>query len=190
MRFLETKIPGVYVIQPERLADTRGYFARTFCIHEFESRGINPRIVQCSTSYNARRATLRGLHYQLAPHAETKLIRCTRGAIFDVLADLRPDSPTYLHWAGIELSESNGKSLYVPEGVAHGFQTLVHKTEVFYQISEFFHSESASGVRWDDPALNIEWPLKPATISDRDLALPLVSGTEATTAQPRRGAIR
>lgn len=175
MRFLETKIPGAYVIQPERLADKRGYFARTFCLREFESRGLNPNIVQCSTSYNPRRGTLRGLHFQVAPHAEAKLVRCTRGAIFDVLVDLRPDSPAYLRWFGVELSDSNGKSLYIPEGLAHGFQTLVQKTEVFYQISEFFRPECSCGIRWDDPVLKIEWPLKLTAISERDLSFPLIS---------------
>jgi dTDP-4-dehydrorhamnose 3,5-epimerase len=175
LRFLETKIPGAFVIQPKRLADKRGYFARTFCLREFERRGFNPRVAQCSTSFNPRRGTLRGLHFQVAPHTETKLVRCTRGAIFDVLVDLRPDSPTYLQWCGVGLSESDGKSLYIPEGIAHGFQTLVQKTEVLYQISEFFHPEFSRGIRWDDPALKIDWPLEPTAISERDLSFPLIS---------------
>jgi len=172
--FTETRLKGSYVIEPEMQEDERGYFARTFCQEEFRARGLNPRVVQCSVSFNKHKGTLRGMHYQVAPHLEAKLVSCMRGAIFDVIIDLRPDSSTYSQWFAAELSAENYKILYVPEGVAHGFQTLVHNTVVFYQISEFYHPESATGVRWDDPMYGITWPLETQAISDRDASYPLM----------------
>jgi dTDP-4-dehydrorhamnose 3,5-epimerase len=173
--FRETEVAGGYVVEPERMEDERGYFARTFSAREFADRGLDDRVDQCSTSFNAKAGTLRGLHYQRAPHGEAKLVRCTRGAIFDVCLDLRPDSPSYLRWTGVELSGDNGRALFVPEGCAHGFQTLVDATEVHYQISTPYVPEAARGVRWDDTAFAIEWPPAPAggrTIAARDAEYP------------------
>ena len=158
MIFTETSIPGAYLVEPEHIADERGFFARTWCQHEFEIHGLNPRLVQCSTSFNAKPGTLRGLHYQAPPHMEAKLVRCTRGALFDVIVDLREDSPAYGEWVGIEMSPENGRMVYIPEGVAHGFQTLVPETEIFYQISTYYAPDSAAGIAWDDPDLAIDWP--------------------------------
>jgi dTDP-4-dehydrorhamnose 3,5-epimerase len=173
MIFRETTLKGAWIIEPERLEDERGFFARTWCRDEFEARGLSPDFVQCNVSHNRRRGTVRGLHYQAAPHAEAKLVRCTRGAIFDVLVDLREGSDTYLNWTAAELTADNGKMVFAPEGVAHGFQTLDDDTEVFYQMSEPYHPESAGGVRWDDPRLAIAWPLSERCIvSDRDRSLP------------------
>jgi dTDP-4-dehydrorhamnose 3,5-epimerase len=173
--FRETRVTGSYVVEPERMEDERGFFARTFSSGEFAARGLDDRVEQCSTSFNAKVGTLRGLHYQSAPHGEAKLVRCTRGAIYDVAVDLRPDSPSYLHWFGVELSAADGRALFVPEGCAHGFQTLVDATEVLYQISTPYVPEAARGVRWDDPAFGIEWPPEPPggrTIAPRDAAYP------------------
>ena len=173
MIFLPTVVQGVFCIEPERHADDRGFFARTFCLHEFEAQRETFRPVQCSTSFNARRGTLRGLHYQAEPFGEEKLVRCTRGAIFDVAVDLRRDSPTFLEAATAVLSPGNGKQLYIPRGCAHGFLTLEDETEVEYMISELFAPEAASGLRWDDPKLHIDWPEHPRVISDRDRNWPL-----------------
>lgn len=170
MLFRETHLGGAYVIEPERLADERGFFARTFCEQEFEARGLNPRIVQCNVSFNKLKGTLRGMHYQAAPHEETKLVRCTQGAIYDVIIDLRPASPTFKQWVAVELSRANGLMLFIPEGFAHGFQTLADDTEVFYQMSEFYYPESSRGVRWNDPAFGIRWPAAERAISSRDAA--------------------
>ncbi len=171
-----TKIEGVWLIKPQRHTDERGFFARTWCRQTFQSHGLNPRIDQCSISYNARRGTLRGMHYQAAPHAEAKLVRVTAGAIFDVAIDLRPDSPTYCQWVAAELSEANRHSLYIGEGCAHGFITLADQTEVAYQISAPYHPEAARGVRWNDPAFGIDWPLQPTVISDRDAGYAQMEG--------------
>lgn len=168
MKFTELDLPGAYLVEPEPIADERGFFARTWCEQEFAAQGLNPRLVQCSISYNHRKGTLRGMHYQTKPHEEVKLVRCTQGAIYDVLLDLRADSPAFLRWQSVELTAQNRRMLYIPEGVAHGFQTLTDAAEVFYQMSEFFHSESARGVRWNDPAFGIEWPSDERTISLRD----------------------
>lgn len=168
LKFLPLPLSGAFVVEPEPIADERGFFARTFCAHEFAAHGLNPQLVQCSLSFNKRQGTLRGMHYQTKPREETKLVRCTRGAIYDVILDLRPDSSTFKLWTGVELSEVNRKALYIPAGVAHGFLTLQDETEVFYQISEFFHSECMAGVRWDDPAFSIHWPEKVVVLSDRD----------------------
>lgn len=168
LKFLPLPLLGAFVVEPEPIADERGLFARIFCAHEFTSHNLNPQLVQCSLSFNKRKGTLRGMHYQAKPHEETKLVRCTRGAIYDVILDLRPDSPTFKSWAGVELSAGNRKGLYVPVGFAHGFLTLQDETEVFYQMSEFFYPEYAVGVRWDDPAFGIEWPAIPEVISAKD----------------------
>jgi dTDP-4-dehydrorhamnose 3,5-epimerase len=172
MRFIPTGLAGAYIVEPDRIADERGFFARTWCRNEFSDMGLNPNLVQCNISYNKLRGTLRGMHYQKAPHAEAKLVRCTRGALHDVIIDLRPESDTYLRWVGVELTDENRKALYVPEGFAHGFVTLSDDTEVLYQMSEFFHGESASGVRWDDPAFAIHWPVAVSVISARDRNYP------------------
>lgn len=168
MIFTETKLNGAFVIEPEKLEDERGFFARTWCGHEFTNHGLNPCIAQCSISFNRKRGTLRGMHYQVAPHEESKIVRCTRGAIYDVIIDLRPDSTTFTEWLAVELNAENRRMLYIPEAFAHGFQTLEDNTEIFYQISEFYAPEQARGVRWDDPAFGIEWPLAERTISTRD----------------------
>jgi dTDP-4-dehydrorhamnose 3,5-epimerase len=170
--FNPTAIRGVCVIEPERHEDERGFFARTWCQREFEKRGLNSHLAQCSTSFSKLAGTLRGMHYQLAPHAETKLVRCTRGSIYDVALDLRPSSDTFCRWFSIELTQANHTMLYIPPGVAHGFQTLSDDTEVFYQISEFYHSESSHGVRWNDPAFRIRWALPHPLLSPRDASYP------------------
>ncbi|HVK15858.1 MAG TPA: dTDP-4-dehydrorhamnose 3,5-epimerase [Fimbriiglobus sp.] len=173
MRFLPTNLAGAYVIEPEPRTDERGLFARTYCRDEFATHGLNTTWVQCNVSFNRLRCTLRGMHWQAEPHAEVKLVRCTRGAAFDVIADLRPDSPTCRQWVGVELTAENRRTVYIPAGFAHGFQTLADDTELFYQMSEFYHPDLARGARWDDPALGIEWP--PAAhrvIAARDLSFP------------------
>jgi dTDP-4-dehydrorhamnose 3,5-epimerase len=170
MIFQETPLPGAFLIEPERFEDERGFFARTWCRREFAERGLAAELAQCNTSFNGKKGTLRGMHFQVAPHAEIKLVRCTRGAIYDVIIDLRPDSPGYRRWIGVELTAENLRQLYIPEGYAHGFQTLSDSSEVFYQMSEFYHPESARGVRWDDPVFGITWPLPVSVISPRDRA--------------------
>jgi len=177
MEFMETRLKGAFIIEPERLEDERGFFARTFCLKEFEAHGLNPKMVQCNISYNKHKGTLRGMHYQAAPMAEAKLVRCTRGAIYDVIIDLRPDSPTYCQWLAEELNTENSKMIYIPEGFAHGFQTMEDDTEVFYQMSEFYSPEHARGVRWDDPVFGIEWPLNTKIISEKDNNYPLINQT-------------
>jgi len=173
MIFTETPLAGTWVVEPERVQDERGFFARTFDADEFARRGMRTAFPQCSVSFNARAGTLRGMHYQAAPHEEAKLVRCTAGAVYDVVVDLRPGSPTRMRWFGVELSAGNHRALYVPEGFAHGFQTLVDGSEVFYQISARYHAASGRGVRWDDPAFGIRWPsAEVRVISDRDGAYP------------------
>lgn len=177
MRFTETPLPGAYLIDIERREDERGFFARAWSHDEFEARGINPRIGQCNISFNVRRGTLRGMHYQVPPYAEAKLVRCTMGAIFDVIIDLRPGSPTYKRHFSVVLSSENRRMLYVPEGFAHGFQTLEDATEVFYQMSKVYASEAARGVRWNDPAFGISWPpVAERTVSERDQQFPDFEG--------------
>ena len=168
MIFTPTPLPGVFRIEPERQGDERGFFARTFCRREFQTHGIAFEPVQCSTSFNARRGTLRGLHYQAEPHAETKIVRCTRGRIFDTVVDLRADSPSFRKAFTEILTPDNGVLLFVPEGCAHGFLTLADESEVEYMISESYRPELARGVRWDDPVFAIAWPETPIVISDRD----------------------
>lgn len=168
MLFLPTKITGTWLIEPEKLEDERGFFARTFCSREFEERGLKTQFVQCSVSFSPNKATLRGLHLQIAPREEAKLVHCTRGAIYDVLIDLRKKSPSFGQWMAAELTAENRRMLYVPEGVAHGFQTLVQGAEVFYQISEFHEVSCFRGVRWNDPAFGVRWPLENPILSQRD----------------------
>jgi dTDP-4-dehydrorhamnose 3,5-epimerase len=172
MIFKETRLKGAYIIELEPLADERGFFAHSFCRKEFEEKGLNPNVAQSSISYNKKRGTLRGMHYQTAPYEEAKLVRCTKGAIYDVIIDLRPGSPTYCQWFAVELSAENYKMLYVPEGFAHGFQTIEDDTVVNYQLSEFYHPDSARGVRWNDPAFGIKWPIEPTVISEKDQNTP------------------
>jgi dTDP-4-dehydrorhamnose 3,5-epimerase len=166
MIFRETNLQGAFVIEPERIEDQRGFFARTWSGDEFERHSLDTRLSQCSISFNSRKGTLRGLHYQMAPHEEIKLVRCTMGAIYDVIVDLRPASPSFMQWFAIELTAENRRMLYIPHGLAHGYQTLIDSSEVFYQISEPYHPQSARGVRWDDPAFGIVWP----TVDQRVMA--------------------
>ena len=170
MQFTATKLEGAWVIEPQLHEDNRGLFARTFCAREFREQGLVDSFVQCNTSWNARKGTVRGLHYQLPPSSEVKLVRCTAGALWDVIVDLRPDSPTYLQHVGIELTARNRLALYIPGMFAHGFQTLEESTEVFYQMSEFYSPKLSRGIRYDDPKLQVKWPLPVASISDQDLS--------------------
>lgn len=168
MIFTETKINGAFIIEPELLWDERGFFARTFCKDEFEEYGLETDIVQCNISYNKKKGTLRGMHYQAHPYDEAKIVSCTKGAIYDVILDLRTESGSCHQWIAVELSDENFRMVYIPKGCAHGFQTLKDETVVCYQMSEFFHPESARGVRWDDPVFGIHWPTGKKIISDRD----------------------
>ena len=172
MNFVPTPLAGAYMVDPEPRNDERGFFARTWCQNEFEKHGLNPRLVQCNISFNIRKGTWRGMHYQEAPHEEAKLIRCTMGSICDVIVDLRPDSPTFRQHLTVMLSAKNRKMLYVPERFAHGFVTLEDDTEVFYQMSEFYAPESARGFRWNDPSFDIRLPLEVSVISGRDQSYP------------------
>lgn len=176
MRIESTPIRGCVVVRPERHADERGYFARTWDRALFDTLGLTIGIAQCSTSFSEREGTLRGMHYQAAPHEEAKLVRCTRGAIWDVCLDLRPDSPTHRQWHAETLSADNGVALYIPEGCAHGHLTLTSASEVFYMISVPHMPEAGRGVRWDDPAFGIEWPMQPVVMNDRDASYPSVEG--------------
>ena len=176
----KTPLAGAFVIEPELLEDARGFFARTWCERELGARGLVTRIAQCSTSFNKKRGTLRGMHFQAAPFAETKIVRCTRGSMYDVIIDLRPAASTFTRHFAVELTAENRKALYVPAGFAHGFQTLEDNTEVFYQISEFYSSAHACGVRWDDPAFGIRWPDDERTIADRDRSYPDFRATGPT----------
>lgn len=174
MKFTETKLKGAFIIDIEPREDERGFFARSWCEDEFKKHGLNPRLAQCNISFNKKKGTLRGMHYQVAPFAEAKLVRCTRGAIYDVIIDLRPDSPTFKRWVSVELAAENHRALYVPEDFAHGFQTLMDNTEVFYQMSEFYHPECARGVRWNDVAFEIVWPILDVVISENDSKIGLL----------------
>jgi dTDP-4-dehydrorhamnose 3,5-epimerase len=176
MIFTETALKGAFIIEPEQLSDERGFFARTWCQKEFLNHGLNPNIVQCSISYNRKKGTLRGMHYQAAPHEETKLVRCTAGAIYDVIVDLRKDSSTFRKWISAELNEENRKMLYIPAGFAHGFQTLADNAEVFYQMSEFYTASHARGIRWNDPAFDIRWPFEVSVMSEKDEQIPGFAG--------------
>lgn len=168
MIFRPLPISGAFLIEPERLSDNRGFFARTWCRDEFAKHGLDTQLTQCNVSFNHSAGTVRGMHYQKAPHGEVKLVRCTMGAIYDVIVDMRTDSPTFKTWYGVELSAENRLMLSIPEGVAHGFQTLLDQSEVFYQMSREFHPESSVGFRWNDPAIGIQWPNPVQVISDRD----------------------
>lgn len=173
MKFTPAPLAGVVVIDEEPLADERGFFARTWCVREMEAHGLTSRVVQCNVSFNRRAGTLRGMHFQAPPYEEVKIVRCTRGAIYDVVLDLRPESPAFKRWTAVELSAANRRALYVPAGFAHGFQSLEDDSEVVYQMSEFFQPGSGRGVRWDDPAFAIEWPpTAHRVIHAKDLAYP------------------
>jgi dTDP-4-dehydrorhamnose 3,5-epimerase len=175
MVFRETCLKGAYVIDVELNSDERGAFGRSYCWREFEERGLDPHIVQCNISRNRKRGTVRGMHYQAAPHEEAKLIRCSRGSMYDVIVDLRPNSPSFGQWTGVELAADPSRPLrmiFVPKGFAHGFQTLEDDTEVFYQMSEFHVPDAARGFRWNDPAFSIEWPEPVRVISERDRTYP------------------
>ena len=175
MKFTETKLKGAFIIELEERSDSRGFFARTFCAREFEEHGLKPAVVQCNMSYNHKKGTMRGMHYQVEPAMEAKLVRCTRGAVYDVIVDMRPDSPTYLEHIGVELTADNRVALYVPEMFAHGYLTLVDGAEVFYQVSEFYTPGTERGLRYDDPALGIDWPVPIEVISEKDAAWALMS---------------
>jgi dTDP-4-dehydrorhamnose 3,5-epimerase len=169
MRFIATKLDGAWIVEPEPHEDSRGLFARVFCAREFRDQSLMDAFVQCNASWNARKGTVRGFHYQIPPSSEVKLVRCTAGSLWDVIIDLRPDSPTYLDHLSVELTAKNRRTLYVPEMFAHGFQTLEDATEVFYQMSEFYAPDLAKGLRYDDPKLGVKWPLAIASISEKDL---------------------
>jgi len=172
MRFHELPLSGAFLIVPDRKEDERGYFARTFCRRTFLERGLEDCSLQCSLSHNRARGTLRGMHFQMRPHGESKLVRCSRGSIFDVIVDLRPSSATFAHWYAAELTQENVHALYIPKGFAHGFVTLRDETDVVYQMAEPFVASAASGFRWDDSDVAIDWPLEPRVVSERDAALP------------------
>jgi len=172
MIFHESRISGAFEIHPEFMNDERGSFARTWCRREFQAHGLNPSLAQCNVSSNKRRGTLRGMHYQIGEHAEAKLVQCISGSIYDVMLDLRPESPTFKNWVAVTLTAEKHNMVYVPEGCAHGFMTLEDRTEVFYQMSQFYNVEAAYGVRWNDPAFRIEWPAKVEVISERDRSYP------------------
>lgn len=168
MIFTETCLQGAYLVDLELVEDERGFFARTWCAKEFKAQGLHPELVQCNLSYNAKRGTLRGMHYQCSPHEEIKLVSCIAGAMYDVIIDLRNQSPTFGQWQAFELTAQNHRALYIPAGFAHGFQTLQDETHVFYQMSEYYHPECSCGMRWDDPKFDIAWPLEAKIISDKD----------------------
>jgi dTDP-4-dehydrorhamnose 3,5-epimerase len=179
MIFTETDLPGAFLIDLEPIGDDRGFFARVLCEKEFAEHGLNMDIVQANTSYSAHRGTLRGLHFQASPHAEAKMVRCLRGRIYDVMVDIRPDSPTYRKWVGVELSDTNRRMAYVPEGVAHGFLTLTDDCEVLYPVTAAYAAEAERGLRYDDPALGIEWPAEVRVVSDKDRAWSFLDSTPA-----------
>lgn len=181
MVFKETQLKGVFLIEMQPLEDERGFFARTFCREEFVKRGLNPEVVQCNLSYNRKRGTLRGMHYQIAPREEAKLVSCTSGRIYDVVIDLRANSATYCKWLAVELSARGRRMLYVPEGCAHGFQTLEDDSQVFYQMSDFYARECVRGIRWNDPAFGIQWPEDPRIMSERDRDYPDFDGRTKST---------
>jgi dTDP-4-dehydrorhamnose 3,5-epimerase len=168
MQFTETKLAGAFIIDLERREDERGFFARAFCQHEFAEHGLNTRIAQSNVAFNRDAGTLRGMHFQFPPAAETKLVRCTRGAIVDMIVDVRPESPSYLEHVAVELSAENGRALYVPERFAHGYQVLADETETSYQVGEFYAPEVEGGLRYDDPRLGLEWPLPVLEMSEKD----------------------
>jgi dTDP-4-dehydrorhamnose 3,5-epimerase len=168
MKFTPTKIPGAYLIEIQPTTDERGFFARSFCADEFHQHGLNSNFTQCNVSFTSKQGTIRGMHYQVAPNTEAKLVRCTKGAIYDIILDLRPESPTFKQWVAAELTAGNHRMFYIPPGCAHGFQTLIDDTEVFYQMSGVYSADAAMGVRWNDPAFGIEIPLAISVINERD----------------------
>ena len=172
MIFQNTKVEGVIEVLPELKHDERGFFARTWCSQEFAAHGLNPSVVQCNISMNRHKGTLRGIHFQTAPHQEAKLVRCTKGRVYDVALDLRQESSTFMQWTAVELTAEAENALYIPEGCGHGFLTLEDETELFYQMSAFYHPQAASGVRWNDPAFKIAWPAPVEVISERDNTYP------------------
>lgn len=172
MKFIETTLKGAFLIEMELVRDNRGFFARYFCENEFKNSGLNPNLSQISLAFNEKKGTLRGMHYQNKPHEEAKLVRCTTGSIFDVIIDLRKDSPTFKKWFSVELKSEDYKMIYLPEGFAHGYQTLKDNTEVVYHMSVPFNPETYSGVRWNDPLFNIKWPFKDPIASDKDKNYP------------------
>jgi dTDP-4-dehydrorhamnose 3,5-epimerase len=172
LKFTETRIGGVFLVDLEPVADDRGFFARTYCEEEFRRNGLEPRIAQSSMAFNARRGTLRGMHFQREPHSEVKLVRCTSGGVYDVVIDLRADSPTFRQWFGTELTARNRRMIYIPHGIAHGYQSLEDETEISYQMSAPYRPEAAAGVRWDDPAFAVRWPLEVTAITERDRSYP------------------
>jgi dTDP-4-dehydrorhamnose 3,5-epimerase len=177
MIFYETELPGAFLIESEPIEDFRGFFARTWCRREFEAHGLNPDLAQANLAFSRKKDTLRGMHYQIPPFTETKSVRCLKGAIYDVIIDLRPDSPTYTQWTGVTLTAENRRMFYIPEGFAHGYQTLADETEVFYQVSQFYAPECERGIRWDDPAFSVRWPEADRPIlSEKDANWPLYPG--------------
>lgn len=173
MIFKETKLQGAFIVELEKFEDERGFFAHSWSERKFAEHGLDPRVAECSISFNRKRGTLRGMHYQAAPHGQVKLVRCSRGAIYDVIIDLRTGSPTFKQWVGVELTSENRRMLYIPKDFAHGFQTLDDETEVFYQMSDAYAPESGRGVRWNDPAFGIAWPEAAAIIiNERDRTYP------------------
>ena len=172
MIFTELRVAGAWAVEVQQREDERGFFARVFCREEFQAHGLPGDFVQCSASFNLRRGTLRGMHFQKAPSREGKLVRCTSGVILDVIIDLHPDSATYCAWEAMELTAENRRALYIPPGFAHGFQALTDNAEVFYQMTDFYAPDLAGGVRWNDPAFGIDWPIQPPILSDRDAAYP------------------
>lgn len=194
MIFTETRLKGAYVIDLERREDARGFFARAFCQHEFEAHGLKPIIAQANVAHNRQKGTVRGMHFQIPPAAETKLVRCTRGAILDIIVDLRPESPTYLQHVAVELNEDNQLALYVPERFAHGYQVLCDKTDTSYQVGEFYSPPHERALRYDDPRLGLTWPLPMTVISDKDRNTPLLETwadrLEQEMTLPRQGAAR
>lgn len=194
MIFSETRLEGAYVIELERREDARGFFARAFCQQEFEAHGLKPIIAQANVAHNRQKGTVRGMHFQIPPAAETKLVRCTRGAILDIIVDLRPESPTYLQHVAVELNEDNQLALYVPERFAHGYQVLCDKTDTSYQVGEFYSPPHERALRYDDPRLGLTWPLPMTVISDKDRNAPLLETwadrLEQEMTLPRQGAAR
>lgn len=178
MIFEETKLKGAYIIHPDRLEDDRGFFARTWCMKEFEAHGLTANMVQSNIAFNHKKGTLRGMHFQRPPYEEAKLVRCTAGSVYDVIIDLRPDSPSYMEWLGIELHMENRKMIFIPEGFAHGYQTLADNSEVFYQVSQFYTPSAEGGALWNDPVFNIEWPeVEHRIISEKDRRWPAYGRT-------------
>src|SRR5688572_7235039 len=172
MKFIPTGLEGAFTIELEKREDERGFFARAFCVNEYKAAGLDGAIVQINNSLSVEKGTLRGMHYQLAPKAETKIVRCIKGSLYDVIVDLRKDSPTFLKWFGAELSADNRRTMYVPKGFAHGFITLEPNTEAFYLVTEFYAPDRERGIKYNDPALNIKWPIAPTVVSDKDLKHP------------------